>query len=116
MAAKGAVAKQEIAQKLFKAFPNAFQHDKDIRIPWVENGQTVEIKNGILLIDGQENESFGFTFNENENMSAITVEKGCYFVIGDNTANSEDSRNVNFGTVAKKDIIGKVIFTVIHSK
>ena len=44
MAAKGAVAKQEIAQKLFEAFPNAFQHDKDIRIPWVENGQTVEIK------------------------------------------------------------------------
>ena len=44
MAAKGAVAKQEITQKLFEAFPNAFQHDKDIRIPWVENGVTVEIK------------------------------------------------------------------------
>jgi hypothetical protein len=44
MATKGSVAKQEIAQKLFEAFPNAFQHDKDIRIPWVENGATVEIK------------------------------------------------------------------------
>lgn len=44
MAARGAQAKQEITQKLFEAFPNAFQHDKDIRIPWVENGQTVEIK------------------------------------------------------------------------
>jgi hypothetical protein len=44
MAAKGAVAKAEITQKLFEAFPNAFQHDKDIRIPWVENGVTVEIK------------------------------------------------------------------------
>ena len=44
MAARGAVAKNEITQKLFEAFPNAFQHDKDIRIPWVENGVTVEIK------------------------------------------------------------------------
>lgn len=44
MAAKGAIAKQEITQKIFEAFPDAFQHDKDIRIPWVENGATVEIK------------------------------------------------------------------------
>ena len=44
MAAKGARAKQEIAEKLFELFPNAFEYGKEIRIPWTEEGNQVEIK------------------------------------------------------------------------
>lgn len=44
MALKGAIAKQEITDKLFEFFPNAFLNGKEIRIPWKEDGEDVEIK------------------------------------------------------------------------
>ena len=45
MAARGAIAKQEITQKLFEMFPYAFEYgNKEIRIPWKEDGNEVEIK------------------------------------------------------------------------
>lgn len=45
MAAKGAIAKQEILETLKETFPNSFMEDaKILRIPWIENGETVEIK------------------------------------------------------------------------
>lgn len=42
--AKGAKAKEEIKTKLFDCFPGTFMNGKEIRIPWVEDGETVEIK------------------------------------------------------------------------
>lgn len=45
MALKGAIAKQEIANKILEMFGEiAFTYDKDIRINWVENGEPVQIK------------------------------------------------------------------------
>lgn len=44
MAVKGAIAKQEITNKIFEAFPNAFISGKEIRIPWKEDSEDVEIK------------------------------------------------------------------------
>ena len=43
--ARGSQAKQEILEKLKETFPNSFMEDaKILRIPWIENGETVEIK------------------------------------------------------------------------
>jgi hypothetical protein len=42
--AKGTVAKSEITKKLLETFEGSFPYDKEIRIPWVENGEQVEIK------------------------------------------------------------------------
>ena len=42
--AKGAIAKEEITQKILSAFPSAFKYDKEIRIPVMENGEMVQIK------------------------------------------------------------------------
>lgn len=43
--ARGSQAKQEILEKLKETFPNSFMEDaKILRIPWQENGETVEIK------------------------------------------------------------------------
>ena len=42
--ARGAVAKEEIINKLFEVFPNAFKIDKEIRIPVMEDGQEIQIK------------------------------------------------------------------------
>lgn len=45
MALKGAIAKQEVANKILEMFGEAaFTYDKDIRINWVENGEPVQIK------------------------------------------------------------------------
>lgn len=45
MALKGAIAKQEVANKILEVFGDkAFTYDKDIRINWVENGEQVQIK------------------------------------------------------------------------
>jgi len=43
--ARGSQAKQEILEKLKETFPNSFMEDaKILRIPWQENGETVEVK------------------------------------------------------------------------
>ena len=43
--ARGSQAKQEILETLKETFPNSFMEDaKILRIPWIENGETVEIK------------------------------------------------------------------------
>ncbi|MCD8210669.1 MAG: hypothetical protein LUC37_03870 [Prevotella sp.] len=42
--AKGANAKQQITEKILKTFPNAFQYEKEIRIPMEENGEEIQIK------------------------------------------------------------------------
>ena len=46
MAAKGAIAKQEIAQKILNTFEGSFLYNdgKEIRINTVENGNIVQIK------------------------------------------------------------------------
>ena len=45
MAAKGQVAKQQVAATILEAFgENAFTYDKEIRVNMVENGEPVQIK------------------------------------------------------------------------
>lgn len=44
--AKGAIAKQEIGEKILEVFEGAFYYNngKELRIPWNENGVEVQIK------------------------------------------------------------------------
>lgn len=42
--AKGAIAKEEITNKILEVFANSFKYDKEIRIPFIENGEEVQIK------------------------------------------------------------------------
>ena len=44
MAAKGAAAKADVTEKILKYFPGSFTHEKEIRIPYVEDGVAGEIK------------------------------------------------------------------------
>lgn len=44
MAAKGTEAKAEITKKILENFNGAFAYEKEIRIPYEENGETVQIK------------------------------------------------------------------------
>ncbi len=69
-------------------------------------GETIQIKNGEVYINGERlNEPYavGRTY---PNLGPYTMEKGNYFVLGDNRLDSMDSRH--FGTVPLHRIEGKI--------
>ncbi len=80
-------------------------------------GQTVEIKDGKVYVDGVEIEEpyiLGATYAPSYMDGPITVEPGYVFVMGDNRENSTDSRML--GQVDKREILGKVIFLLTPGK
>ena len=42
--AKGALAKEEIMNKILEVFPGSFKYEKEIRVPMIENGEMLQIK------------------------------------------------------------------------
>lgn len=78
-------------------------------------GETIQIKDGRILIDGEtykEGKDFPAISNPGLASSPVTLEAGEYFVLGDNRNNSEDSRYGYIGKVKKKYIVGKLWFTI----
>ena len=78
-------------------------------------GETIQVKDGKIYINGkayEENGAYQDMTDGGLANSAITLESGEYFVLGDNRNNSEDSRFSDIGNISKKYIVGKVWFTV----
>ena len=77
-------------------------------------GETIQIKDGQILIDGetyQENGEFPGIENAGVAETKVVLDSGEYFVLGDNRNNSIDSRSPDVGIVRKsQNIIGKVWF------
>ena len=74
-------------------------------------GETVQIKDGQILINGEvynEKDEFPAITNAGLASEPITVGKGQYFVLGDNRNNSEDSRHNGMGLVDSDRIVGKL--------
>lgn len=42
--AKGAISKEQVTAKILEVFPGAFQYEKEIRIPMIEDGNEIQIK------------------------------------------------------------------------
>lgn len=82
-------------------------------------GDTVIIEDGILKVNGKELEQFpafsdiGYAGLAREE---IVLGKEEYFVMGDNCNSSEDSRVASVGNIERKDLIGKVQFTLYRKK
>jgi signal peptidase I len=87
----------------------------DSQFPFIKRviglpGETVEIKDGKVFIDGIPLEEEEYIMEPpNEPMPATEVPENEYFVLGDNRNQSNDSRN-NW-TVPRDNIIGKAWFT-----
>ena len=82
-------------------------------------GETIQIVNGRILINGEaykEGKDFPSINNPGMAANAITLEAGEYFVLGDNRNNSEDSRYADIGKVNKKYITGKLWFQISPRK
>lgn len=78
-------------------------------------GETIQIKDGQILIDGQtyiEAKEFPAIADPGLAESELNLDSGEFFVLGDNRNSSEDSRHVDMGTVRKKNIIGKLWLVV----
>ena len=76
-------------------------------------GQTVEITDHKVYVDGVLlNEAYisSTTNSPNGGKFVCKVEQGCVFVMGDNRADSKDSRSDDIGQVDCREIIGKAVF------
>ena len=79
-------------------------------------GETIAISNGSLLIDGKPTEEpakmlkiyYYDRGTYGREGKAVKVPEGCYFVLGDNSASSRDSRY--WGFVPKENIVGRAMF------
>jgi len=74
-------------------------------------GETVQIIDGVLYIDGEEQLEDSEVYDKMEEAgiadNAITLGDDEYFVLGDNRNSSEDSRSANIGIVTEDMILGK---------
>lgn len=87
----------------------------DAKSEWVKRiigkgGDTIEIRNQVVYRNGEALDEPYINTEPYEDFNAVTVPDGMYFVMGDNRANSSDSRYTSLGFVDREQIIGHVVF------
>ena len=100
-----------IAFKLKEETEGYFNIKRIIGLP----GETVQIKNGRIFIDGNALTDLPFEdliMTEGLALDGVKLGEDEYFVMGDNCNNSEDSRYVNIGSISQKEINGRVFFRI----
>lgn len=97
-----------------------FKYPEDLKKDFIKRliatgGETVEIKDGNIFIDGKQadnpiiNSIYYYNRGEYGGVGQkITVPKDSFYMLGDNSGSSRDSRY--WGFVPRKYIIGKAIF------
>ena len=78
-------------------------------------GETVEIEDGVIYIDGEVlEENYGKEVMRSAGIASEPIELGEdeYFVLGDNRNNSSDSRDPSVGNIKKEDIVGRAFIRI----
>ncbi len=77
-----------------------------------KGGDTIAIKDMVVYRNGEPLDEDYINPDPYEDFTEVTVPMGTYFVMGDNRANSSDSRYPSLGFVERNAIDGKVIFRI----
>lgn len=73
-------------------------------------GDTVEVRDGVTYLNGVAQEEAFVAYQTDKDFGPITVEEDKVFVMGDNRANSRDSRSSSVGPLDEDMIVGRVRF------
>ncbi len=97
-----------------------FKYPKNPRVAYIKRliglpGEKIQINNGHIYINGKEIEQknincrFYYNYGKNGEVGEVyQIPPKSYFALGDNSANSRDSRY--WGVVPKKNLIGRAFF------
>jgi signal peptidase I len=73
-------------------------------------GERIEIRRGIVYVNGARLPEGYVRYRDDRSTAPVTVDAGSYYVLGDNRANSDDSRD--WGLVPSSEIIGKAVIAI----
>lgn len=71
-------------------------------------GETVQLKEGCVYINGRKLDESAYSPAPVEEHEAIVVPEGCVFVLGDDRAQSLDSRDPSIGCIPLNELDGRV--------
>jgi signal peptidase I len=90
----------------------AFRHDAPTAETYIKRvvalpGERVEVREGVVLVDGRELAEPYVQFRDRRSAPPVLVPPHAFYVLGDNRAESDDSRN--WGVLREADIVGKAV-------
>jgi signal peptidase I len=90
----------------------AFRHDAPTPETYIKRvvglpGERVEVRDGVVSVNGRTLAEPYVQFPDRRSAPPVVVPPNAYYVLGDNRADSDDSRT--WGVLAAPDIVGKAV-------
>ncbi len=90
----------------------AFRHDAPTAETYIKRivglpGERVELREGVVFVDGRVLAEPYVQFRDKRSTPVLAVPPHAYYVLGDNRADSDDSRN--WGVLHDTDVVGKAL-------